>query len=178
MNRITALLGATALALGLAGCAGVDTEDYAGSEPRLDIAEYFQGQTRAWGMVQDYTGQVQRRFTVDIKGHVDGDTLTLEESFAYANGETDRRVWTFKRIDEHHWQGHADDVDGMVEAESYGHVFHMTYPLDVVIDGSTWTFTMDDWMYLQPDGRLINRTAMKKFGITLGEITLAFNRAP
>nr|WP_287705750.1 DUF3833 family protein [Halomonas sp.] len=37
-------------------------------------------------------------------------------------------------------------------------------------------FLMDDWMYLQPDGRLINRTAMKKFGFTLGEITLVFEQ--
>nr|WP_297456925.1 DUF3833 family protein [uncultured Halomonas sp.] len=115
---------------------------------------------------------------MDIEGHVDGDTLTLEEDFVYANGDTDRRVWTFERVDEHHWQGRADDVEGAVEAESYGHVFHMSYPLDVLIDGSPWTFTMDDWMFLQPDGRLINRTAMKKFGVTLGEITLVFDRAP
>ncbi|WP_240036397.1 DUF3833 family protein [Halomonas urmiana] len=32
-------------------------------------------------------------------------------------------------------------------------------------------------MYLQPDGRLINRTAMSKFGVTLAEITIVFDRS-
>lgn len=160
----------------LAGCAGVDIEDYADSEPRLDIAEYFAGTTRAWGMVQDYSGEVQRRFTVDIQGHYEDDTLTLDESFVFSDGETDRRIWTFERIDEYRWVGNANDVDGQVEARQYGHAFHMRYPLEIEINGRMISFTMDDWMYLQPDGRLINRTAMRKFGFTLGEITLIFEK--
>ncbi len=160
----------------LVGCAGVDIERYAGSTPRLDIAEYFAGKTRAWGMVQDYSGEVQRRFTVDIEGRIEGDTLTLDERFTYADGETDRRVWTFERRNEGRWEGRATDVEGPVEARQVGHVFHMRYPLEVTVDGRDLTFQMDDWMYLQPDGRLINRTAMKKFGLTLAEITIAFDR--
>lgn len=165
-----------ALLLLLVGCAGPDIEDYEGSEPRLDIAEYFSGTTQAWGMVQDYSGEVQRRFTVAIEGTYSDDRLTLDEAFVFADGETDRRVWTFERIDEHRWLGTASDVEGSVEARQYGHVFHMRYPLELEIDGRMISFTMDDWMYLQPDGRLINRTSMKKFGVTLGEITLMFDK--
>ncbi|XKE47406.1 DUF3833 domain-containing protein [Halomonas organivorans] len=164
------------LLLLLAGCGSVDISRYAGTTPALDIGDYFAGQTRAWGMVQDYSGVVQRRFTVDIQGRLDGDTLTLDERFAYADGETDRRVWTFRRLDDTRWIGQADDVEGPVEARQVGHVFHMRYPLEVEVDERAITFTMDDWMYLQPDGRLINRTAMRKFGLTLAEITLVFER--
>ena len=170
-------IGFISLLFLLAGCASVDIEDYADSEPRLDIAEYFVGTTRAWGMVQDYSGEVQRRFTVEIQGNYEDDTLTLDESFEFSDGETDRRVWSFKRIDDHHWIGTANDVEGQVEARQYGHAFHMRYPLEIAIDGRMITFTMDDWMYLQPDGRLINRTAMRKFGFTLGEITIAFDKS-
>ena len=166
----------TLLLLLLAGCSSVDVEDYADSDPRLDIADYFTGTTRAWGMVQDYSGEVQRRFTVTIEGTVEDDTLTLDEAFVFADGETDRRIWRFEQVDEHRWVGNANDVEGTVEARQYGHVFHMNYPLDVDIGDRTINFTMDDWMYLQPDGRLINRTAMKKFGLTLGEITLVFEQ--
>lgn len=166
----------SSLLLLLIGCAGVDIEEYAGSEPRLDIAEYFTGTTRAWGMVQDYSGEVQRRFTVDIEGTYENDTLILDEAFLFSDGETDHRIWTFERIDENNWVGTASDVEGRVEARQYGHAFHMRYPLAIEISGRMITFTMDDWMYLQPDGRLINRTAMRKFGLTLGEITLVFER--
>ena len=160
----------------LLGCTSVDIERYAETRPRLDIADYFEGQTRAWGMVQDYSGEVQRRFTVEIEGRVEGDTLTLDEHFVYDDGETDRRVWTFERDGEDRWLGTANDVEGPVTARQAGHVFNMTYRLPVEVSGREITFTLDDWMYLQPDGRLINRTAMKKFGVTLAEITIVFTR--
>ncbi|MFG6160439.1 DUF3833 domain-containing protein [Halomonas sp. 1390] len=161
----------------LAGCSSVDVDRYAGTTPRLDIGEYFDGQTRAWGMVQDYSGEVQRRFTVVIDGSLEGDTLTLDERFTYQDGETDRRVWTFERQDEATWLGRANDVEGPVQARQAGHAFNMRYRLPVEVSGRELTFTMDDWMYLQPDGRLINRTAMSKFGVTLAEITIVFDRS-
>lgn len=166
------------LPLLLAGCSSVDVERYAGTTPRLDIGEYFDGRTRAWGMVQDYSGEVQRRFTVVIDGTLEGDTLTLDERFTYQDGETDRRVWTFVRQDDTTWVGRANDVEGPVEARQAGHAFNMRYRLPVEVSGRELTFTLDDWMYLQPDGRLINRTAMSKFGVTLAEITIVFDRAP
>ena len=127
-------------------------------------------------MVQDYSGEVQRRFTVDIEGTYENDTLILDEAFLFSDGETDRRVWTFERIDDNNWVGTASDVEEPVEARQYGHAFHMRYPLAIEVSGRMITFTMDDWMYLQPDGRLINRTDMRKFGLTLGEITLVFEK--
>lgn len=160
----------------LVGCANGDLERYAGTTPTLDIGRYFDGTTRAWGMVQDYSGEVQRRFTVEIDGQLDGDTLVLDERFVYDDGETDRRVWTFERQSDGRWLGSANDVEGPVVARQVGHVFTMNYPLDVEISGRTFTFNMDDWMFLQPDDRLINRTAMKKFGVTLAEITIVFDR--
>ena len=175
--RPLAWLASLAGLLLLVGCSSVEVERYAGTTPRLDIAEYFAGETRAWGMVQDYSGEVQRRFTVDIDGRLDGDTLILDERFTYADGEADRRVWRFERVGENRWRGRADDVEGIVEARQAGHVFHMRYPLEVRVDGRDITFSMDDWMYLQPDGQLINRTAMKKFGVTLAEITIVFARS-
>lgn len=170
--RLAALLAV----LWLGGCGSLDPAHYAGTTPRLDIAEYFAGRTRAWGMVQDHRGEVQRRFTVDIDGRLEDDTLILDERFRFADGETDRRRWTFERRGDGRWRGRADDVEGPVEARQVGHVFHMRYPLAVDVDGRTITFQMDDWMYLQPDGKLINRTAMRKFGLTLAEITLVFER--
>lgn len=177
MNRkFSTLVLLSLMVISVVGCSNVDLARYAGTSPRLDIAEYFEGQTRAWGMVQDYRGEVQRRFTVTIEGRVEGDTLTLDEHFFYANGETDSRVWTFERDGKDGWVGRADDVEGPVVAHQAGHVFHMSYRLPVTVSGRDLTFTLDDWMYLQPDGRLINRTAMKKFGLTLAEITIVFTR--
>lgn len=176
LTRLPLTLLLTTMLFLMTGCVNAKIEDYAETTPRLDIADYFTGQTRAWGMVQDYSGKVQRRFTVDIIGTYENNKLTLDETFLFSDGETDHRVWEFVRVDEHHWIGTANDVDGNVDARHYGHAFNMRYPLDIEVSGRTIRFSMDDWMYLQPDGRLINRTAMRKFGITLGEITLIFEQ--
>jgi hypothetical protein len=34
----------------------------------------------------------------------------------------------------------------------------------------------DDWMYLIDERVMLNRATMRKFGVTLGEVTLSFTR--
>jgi hypothetical protein len=69
-------------------------------------------------------------------------------------------------------------VTGEATATTRGSALRMNYVLQVPIDGSTWEFSMDDWMYLQPDGRILNRTSMRKLGLEAANITLAFQRCP
>ena len=162
----------------LTACSGPQIEDYADSGPELRIDDYFVGHTRGWGMVQDYNGTVTRRFVVDITGTTDGNKLILDEDFVYADGEVQNRRWTFTPAGDRQWTGTAVDVMGLATAASSGNAFHMSYVLQVPIDDSHWEFSMDDWMYLQPGERIINRTSMRKLGIEAASITLAFQRCP
>jgi len=75
-------------------------EDFAGSEPKLTVEEYFIGKSRAWGIFQDRFGTLKRSFTVDIEGRQEGDEFVLTEDFLYDDGETDRRVWRIRKLDE------------------------------------------------------------------------------
>ena len=34
----------------------------------------------------------------------------------------------------------------------------------------------DDWMFLQPDGVLLNRARVSKWGIEIGQVTLVFKK--
>ena len=79
--------------LWVAGCSTMKPSDYAGTEPRLDLFDYFAGETRAWGIFQGRSGELKRQFTVDITGTWNGQELVLDERFAYSDGERDRRVW-------------------------------------------------------------------------------------
>ena len=149
-------------------------EDYAGTNPKLDLFAYFEGETRAWGMFQDRFGEVKRRFTVDITGKVEGDRLTLDEAFVYDDGETQRRVWVIDRLDEHHFQGQADDVLGVAEGRAYGNALSWRYQLLLRVGERQWKVSFDDWMFLQDERVLINRAKVSKYGLTLGEVTLFF----
>jgi hypothetical protein len=81
----------------LAGCSA-DIKDYQQAQPKLDIFSYFQGDSAAYGMVQDYTNKQTRRFSVKIRGDVVGTTLTLHEDFVYDDGEKQTRVWHIHKL--------------------------------------------------------------------------------
>ncbi|MGY8994466.1 MAG: DUF3833 family protein, partial [Rhodospirillales bacterium] len=52
-----------------------------------------------------------------------------------------------------------------------------SYVLDLKVgDDSTLHVRFDDWMFLQPGGVLLNRARMSKFGINLGQVTIAFQK--
>lgn len=151
-------------------------KDYANSGPPLDLFAYFEGRTRAWGIFQSRSGELKRRFRVDIVGRVDGDRLTLTEDFVYDDGETQRRVWHIRRIDAHRYEGVADDVVGSASGETYGPALYWRYTLRLPFRGSTVEVQFDDWMFLHDDGVMINRAEVKKFGLRVGEVTLFFTR--
>ncbi|MDN5539829.1 DUF3833 family protein, partial [Comamonas sp.] len=48
-----------------------------------------------------------------------------------------------------------------------------TYVLALPVNGRVWNVSMDDWMYLIDRRTLLNRTAMSKLGLHLGDVTLA-----
>lgn len=164
-------------ALMLAGCSTVDVKQYRGLSPKLDIYEYFQGNTTGWGMIQDRKGILLRQFVVQIHGTVSANNeLILKETFAWSDGEIQHRTWTISAEDEHRLSGTATDIVGTASGEAYGNVLNWKYYLDVKVDDSTYTLHLDDWMFLQPDNVLINKTRMSKFGFHLGEITIIFNK--
>ena len=160
----------------LTGCSGMKPEDFAGREPRFRIEDYFAGKTRAWGIFQDRFGTLRRQFVVDIDGAWDGETLTLVEDFVYDDGQTEQRTWRIRKTGEHSYEGHADGVIGTAKGESFGNALNWNYRFALKVGDSTWNVTFDDWMFLQDDSVMINRAEVSKFGIELGEVTIAFRK--
>ena len=46
--------------------------------------------------------------------------------------------------------------------------------LALPVNGKVWNVSMDDWMYLMDGRTMLNRAAMSKFGVHLGDVTLSF----
>ncbi len=153
-------------------------EDFEGRKPKLVLEEYFLGTSKAWGIFQDRFGNLRRQFVVDIDGTWDGETLTLVEDFRYDDGETEQRVWRIRKAGEHGYQGAADGVIGEAVGRAYGNALHWRYDFALKVGDGTWNVSFDDWLFLQPDGVLINRAEVSKFGFTIGEVTLAFRKVP
>lgn len=160
----------------LSGCSSMNVENYRNTSPRLVIEDYFIGHTKAWGFFQGRNGQIEKQFSVDINGEMDGDNLVLTEDFLYNDGTRDSRVWTINKIDEHNYQGRAADVVGVATGKTYGNALNWTYTMDLPYKDSTIKVQFNDWMFLQTDGVMINKAKMTKFGIYLGEVTIMFQK--
>ena len=161
----------------LNGCTGMKPSDFATHQPAFVLESYFSGKTRAWGMFEDRFGTVRRQFVVDIEGRWDGEELTLDESFTFDDGERSTRQWRIRKIAEDRYEGRADDVVGAAIGVVAGNALNWSYVLDLKTgDDSTLRVRFDDWMFLQPGGVLLNRARMSKFGIELGQVTIAFQK--
>jgi hypothetical protein len=174
MNRRLALaLGTAAL---VAACASPTPADYAGEKPLLDLKQYFDGELVAHGLFTDRSGKVARRFVVQMTGSWQGNQGTLDERFTYSDGKTERRVWRLTDLGGGRYEGRADDVVGVAEGVAAGNALNWRYTLALPVDGRVWEVQFDDWMYLMDERVMLNKAVMSKFGVRLGEVTLAFTK--
>jgi len=174
MKGLKSLL--SGLSLLLSGCGTVPVEQYRDERPAMDLRRYFDGTVDAWGMFQDRSGKVVKRFYVKIDAQWNGDTGILDEHFEYSDGTRSRRVWTITRLDDHRYRGTADDVVGEARGEAYGNALRWQYVLKLEVEGKTWEVDFDDWMYMVDDQVMLNRSVMSKFGFRLGEVILSFRK--
>jgi hypothetical protein len=176
MKRMRWWIGALCAAVLVAGCSGVQVTQYAGQKPAMDLRRYFDGRINGWGMFQERGGEVIKRFTVRIDARWEGDTGTLDEQFAWSDGTTSRRIWTIKDLGNGRYSGRADDVVGEAVGEASGSALRWRYVMALPVDGSIYNVDFDDWMYMIDDKVMLNRSAMSKWGIHFGEVTLSFTR--
>ncbi|MDL2357361.1 MAG: DUF3833 domain-containing protein [Pseudomonadota bacterium] len=168
------LLAAAALSAALAGCSSPRPDQYAGEQPRLDIQAYFNGTLDAHGMFQDRSGAVVKRFVVVMRCQWQGDTGTLDEDFTYSDGSKQKRVWTLQKTAAGTFSATAPDVVGIAHGVVSGNALRWQYVLAQPVGDKVYNVDMEDWMFLI-DGRvMLNRTAMSKFGVGLGSVTLSF----
>ncbi len=173
-RRLLLTSGAAVAALTLTGCAGPQIGDYAAEKPVLDLRQYFNGTLDAYGVFTDRSGQVVKRFTVVMRCSWNGDEGVLDEDFIYSDGTKQKRIWRLKHLGNGRYEGRADDVVGVAQGQTAGNAFRWGYTLALPVDGKVWEVQFDDWMYLVDDRVMLNKAAMSKFGIFLGEVTLSF----
>ena len=168
-------IAAVVMALLLSACSsGIDPAYYANQQPVLDLKQYFNGRLQAHGMFQDRSGKVVKRFDVVIDCQWQGDTGTLDEHFTYADGTTQRRVWTLTKTGPDRYIGRADDVIGDAIGITSGNTLHWNYVLALPVGDKVYNVNFDDLMVLMNDRVMLNRAVMSKFGIHLGDVTLSF----
>lgn len=168
----------TAIALAgaglLTGCSSPKVTDYAQERPKLNLREYFNGTLDAYGVFTDRSGVVVKRFTVVMACSWQGAQGVLDEAFTYSDGSTQRRIWRMTDLGGGRFTGVADDVVGQAQGQQSGNAFHWGYTLALPVDGRVIEVQFDDWMFLMDERVMLNRAAMSKWGVHLGDVTLSF----
>ena len=156
----------------LTACSSIEGQRYVDDPIDFDLYDFFDGNVRAWGIVQDRSGNLLQRFEVDILGNVQGNQLTLDETFTYSLGNgVEKRIWTIFR-QESGYTGSAGDIAGPATGTDYGNAFYWTYQMDLPVGNKTYRVNFEDWIWALGDEVIVNRSYIKKFGIVFAEVTL------
>lgn len=150
--------------------------DYSSETPQLRLDTFFQGQSRAWGVLHDWRGKQSVRFTAELCGNWQGNSGNLYELFYFSDGRVEQRHWQLQQAADGRVSGTAGDVIGQATGQLAGNALYWQYTLRIPYDGDSIDVTVKDWLYLIDNENLINRTTLHKFGITVGELTLAIQQ--
>lgn len=157
----------------LTGCASMSIDDFADRKPEFIPEDYFAGPMTAYGLIKNRSGKVVSRFKGSMVGSWDENGVgTLDESFVYENGDTQKRVWTFKPTGEKTYLGTVGDIVGEAPMVAKGNTLMIDYAMRVPYGDGTIDVDVRDWLHLQEDGVILNHSKMRKFGFRVGELVI------
>jgi hypothetical protein len=157
----------------LSACSSSSQIDYyKDSKPAASLEQFFNGNIKGWGILQDRSGKVTRRFDIDMHGKWENGVGTLHEKFSFYDGEKQERTWTIRKMPDGTYQGTAADILDTATGEINGSAVQWKYTMDLPVGGKTYRIAFDDWMFAMNDNILVNRSYLKKFGFVVAELTI------
>lgn len=161
--------------LALFGCSQ-SVQDYQAIQPQLRLSEFFVGSSEAFGVMHDWRGKQSLHFTAELCGQWQGEKGDLFEIFSFSDGRIDKRHWQLRQNEQGEISGTAEDVVGQATGQLAGNTLYWQYVLRIPQDGDFIDVTVKDWLYLVSPNQLVNRSTLHKFGLTVGELTLAIRQ--
>lgn len=151
----------------------MSVEEFDGLSPRFVPEEVFTNAYSGNGVFFDRFGKVRRSFVISIKGErLSESELVLREDLRFDDGESIKRSYRFLKKGPHSYEVLCDDLVGKAEVKAYGNVLHWNYVLKTKIGDDVWNLSFSDWMFLRPDGTILNRAYATKWGFDVGEVFL------
>lgn len=139
------------------------------------LESYFAGRTVAEGQFSAING-LKRSFKVNLTGKWNGKRLLLREDFVYADGERDRKTWSFRKTGATTYSGTREDVIGTAEVTVRGNTVRFSYLVDLAPGPDRTIVRFHDKMVLRPDGTVLNTAWVSKFGFPVARTEIVFHR--
>lgn len=145
-------------------------DEYVGNLPTFDMHRHLSGELLCEGMIFGPTGRVTSRFRATMKMQWEGPRGTMDEHFIYDDGSTQDREWRLTLEDNGAIRAEADDVIGTGRGSLAGNTLGLRYRIRLPESNGGHVLDAVDWMYVQPDGVILNRSQFRKFGIKVAEL--------
>ena len=160
----------------LTGCTNPSMKNVVSKESNLELLEYFDGETMAWGLVVDRFGNLQRTFKVKLIGERDEEKLLLKEYFTYNDGEREYREWVITRTKTGSYEGKSKDTIGVAKGKKIGNTVRMVYDTRINIGETDIRVSFDDRFVKSDKKVVINRAEILKWGIKIADVTIFFSK--
>ncbi len=145
-------------------------EDYEGAGPQFDIRERLNGPIVCEGVIFGPTGRVSSRFVADFEASWQGNVGTMKEVFHYDSGAVQNREWKLTLGNDGAIRAEAADVVGTGTGWQKGSAVQLNYRIRLTPEAGGHILDTVDWMYLTPNGTIMNRSQFRKFGIKVAEL--------
>lgn len=144
--------------------------DYAATGPEFDPRKVLNGPIESEGVIFGPRGRANSRFVMRMEGHWQGTSGTLSEHFTYDSGRSQTREWRLTLLPGGRLSAEADDILGPGEGRISGATLRLAYRLRLPKEAGGHVLDVIDWLYLMPDGTIMNRSQMRRFGLPLAEL--------
>ncbi|MCZ0811664.1 MAG: DUF3833 family protein [Pseudomonadota bacterium] len=152
--------------------------DYAEGAPAFSLQEHLSGEILSEGVIFGPDGRMTNSFVARMSGKWDGDAGVLSEDFTYSNGSQQARAWHITLGKGGRFTATADDIRGVAQGRISGSTVMMRYRIVLPKEAGAHVLDVTDWLYLTRDGAIMNRSQMRKFGVTVAELVATMRPAP
>lgn len=151
--------------------------DYAAAPGEaFDLRRHLNGPIECEGVIYGPTGRVTSRFTGEFEAQWDGNKGIMKEHFKYDTGSEQHREWHLTIGNDGRIKAEAPDVVGTGQGTQSGPTVQLRYRIRLDEDAGGHVLDTIDWMYLAPNGTIVNRSQFRKFGIKVAELVATMRR--
>lgn len=156
--------------------AAQNPEDYASSETHFDLREHLNGAIECEGLIYGPTGRVTSRFVGNFEANWNGNKGYMREEFRYDSGTVQNREWHLTLGNDGSIKAEAPDLIGTGKGAQSGSAVHLKYRIKLPDEAGGHVLDTIDWMYLAPNGAIVNRSQFRKFGFKVAELVATMRR--
>ncbi len=152
-------------------------DDYVEGQPQFDLRTHLNGPVICEGVIYGPLGRVSSRFEADFDVQWSGNSGVMKEHFRYDDGSTQDREWHLTLGNDGSIKAEASDVVGMGRGTQTGSAVQLLYKFKLPEESGGHVLDAVDWMYLAPNGTIVNRSQFRKFGIQVAELVATMRPA-